>query len=285
MISSARHAMRLVWFVAVIVVLAAPPAHAELWKYEDGSGAVNFTDSLANVPPEYRHTARRHTVQDPGAAPSDGGVEAIQRERERVIASFTPEQLKEALAKGLLTVDEVNQLVAQGALRSSDVGDQYRFAGKPAPKAAAPSAPPIDLAERELQSLMALRKSSTGQAAQARSMMDNLSEIKDSPKFTYALVGELGLAVLLIVTMPFVMRKYNDDGTRRIIRASFFFIFIIVSMTGNMLLFKDEVAGLLEMKHAATPPGASDASAAQPASLQGKPWQPDPAENAAPVTP
>lgn len=277
MSSPGKKTMRLRWLVAAVVLLAAPAAHAELWKYEDGSGAVNFTDSLANVPPEYRHTARRHVAQDPGAAPSDGGIEAIKRERERVIASFTPEQLKEALAKGLLTVDEVNQLVAAGALRTSDVGDQYRFAGKPAPKAAA-AAPALSNEERDLQMLMALSKRQTGQAAQARSMMDGLNDIKNSPKFTYALAGELGLAVLLIVTMPFVMRKYNDDGTRRIIRASFFFMFVIISATGNMLLFKDEVAGMLSMKTAAQA-GAEAAAPVQPTTLQGKPWQPDDAAN------
>lgn len=265
--------MRFLWIITAAVLLVAPAAEAELWKYEDASGGVNFTDDISNVPPEYRHTARRHVAQDPGAAPADGGVEAIKRERERVIASFTPEQLKEAISKGLLTVDEVNQLVAGGRLRASEVGDQYRFAGKPAPKAAGGPAPSISNEERDLQMLMKLSKHSAGQAAQVGSFMESFEEIKNSPKFSYALAGELGLAVLLIVAMPFVMRKYNDDGTRRIIRASFFFIFVIVSATGNMLLFKDEVAGMLNLKNTAA--GVSADPAAQPAELQGKPWQPE----------
>lgn len=278
MISFKEKTVRFLWIIAAaVLVFVAPAAHAELWKYEDASGGVNFTDDISNVPPEYRHTARRHVVQDPGAAPADGGLEAIKRERERVIASFTPEQLKEAIAKGLLTVDEVNQLVARGQLRASEVGDQIRFAGKPAPKPAGQAAPAISNEERDLKMLMALSQRGAGQAAQARSVMDGLEEIKNSPKFTYAMAGELGLAVLLIVTMPFVMRKYNDDGTRRIIRASFFFIFVIVSATGNMLLFKDEVAGMLNLKNSLEQAGRVSADpAAQPAALQGKPWQPEP---------
>lgn len=282
--------MRLVVFAVAAVLLTAPAAEAELWKYEDESGGVNFTDEFAKVPLEYRHTARKHVIQDAGAAPADGGVAAIMKERERVIDGFSAAQAKEAVAKGLLTVDEVNRLVQKGVLRSSELGDQYRFAGKAAPApSAAPAAsrdeaqPELTAAERDLKMLQELSTGNLARAAQARSVMDDVEAIKNSPKFKYAMIGEGVLALLLIAGMPFVMRRYNDDGTRRIIRASFFFSFIIISATGNMLLFKDEVAGLLEMKNTAENAGSSAAGpAAEPASLQGKPWQP---ESAAPANP
>jgi clan AA aspartic protease (TIGR02281 family) len=47
-----RRVFRLSW---VILLLALAPAYAEIYKWVDRDGRVHFSDTLAGVPPEYRH--------------------------------------------------------------------------------------------------------------------------------------------------------------------------------------------------------------------------------------
>jgi len=46
-----RYVFHLSW---VILLLTAPSAYAEIYKWIDGNGRVHFTDTIAGVPPEYR---------------------------------------------------------------------------------------------------------------------------------------------------------------------------------------------------------------------------------------
>jgi hypothetical protein len=102
-----------------------------------------------------------------------------------------------------------------------------------------------------------------------------LQSIRASHNFRNSLIFEGILFLGLIIGLPFTLRNYRDDGTRRIIRASFFFSFLIVSATGNMLFFKQEISKAFALEEQLHVPTASaptsnpstGTSAGQPAHL------------------
>jgi hypothetical protein len=260
------------WVAAALLLGWVTSADAELWRYEDASGAVSFTDSLDNVPPEFRHTARRHTIQEHQTQPDNATstVEDIKAERRRIIATFSTEQAKAALHKGLLTEEEVGLLVDRGALRLTEVGDSVRFAKRPeqvmADRAAKAQANTARLEDADTRMLRELAGMQSGRGAQIEMVKQAAESSFDPDKIKHSMMGTGALAVLMIIVYPFILRKYNDDGTRRIIRMSFMFSFTIIVSTGNFVLFRDDIVRLLGFKQGIA--SAAGASTPQPQKIE-----------------
>ncbi len=47
-----------------LIILFAAPTLADYYRYKDASGTPGYTDRLENIPPEYRHTAVKLTLQE-----------------------------------------------------------------------------------------------------------------------------------------------------------------------------------------------------------------------------
>jgi hypothetical protein len=252
--------MKLAALALAAVILAAAPAAAAMYRYEDETGAVNFVDDPAKIPERYRAAARTHEPQaesaaDRAAAATAFDPQALAKKRLAIIATYTPAQAEAALAKGLLTTDEVNYLVQAGALRTAAAGDAVRKSKvKVAPK---PTAPPPEpgLVDAELQMLQELGAGrSGGRAGQL------VAFVRDNPKAKYAAVGEAAFGVALLVALPFILRRYHSDSAR-LIKTSLFLAFVMITATVNLLLFKDDLALLLS----AGKPGAAAQSPTPPA--------------------
>lgn len=80
---------------AFVCLLIASPVAAEFYKYRDSSGAIHFTDNLAEVPPDQRPKAEAYQsyekpepAPEPEAAPPPGDKspeeQALEAERRRV---------------------------------------------------------------------------------------------------------------------------------------------------------------------------------------------------------
>ena len=253
--------MRAAGAVLAVVLLSAIPGAAEMWRYEDAQGNVAFVDDPSKIPAQYRASARAHVPASEGTPNglASGDMQAILKKRHEILSHYTTEQAEAALRKGLLTVDEVEFLVSSGALRASAVGVQYRDAVHAAPQPATAASPKtVDAAERDLIMLQALG-SGTGRNVPLTMLQEFGSRVQNNPHVRYALMGEGILFLVLLAALPFLLRKYHDESTRRIVRTSLFLIFVIVSATGNLILFRDDIAFLLAAGKA--PPAPAPAAA------------------------
>jgi clan AA aspartic protease (TIGR02281 family) len=59
--------MRSIWTTAVLLIVVALPAAAEIYRWTDEQGRVHFTQDLSQVPPEHRSQALERTLE---AAPT-----------------------------------------------------------------------------------------------------------------------------------------------------------------------------------------------------------------------
>ncbi len=245
----------------VFAFLSVTPAAAEMWQYTDESGALNFTNEYTNIPVKLRGSAQKHTLKS---------NEEIAEARRLRIDTFSPEEAKRALQNGELTEEEVSRLVVKGSLRTSDAGDAIRFAVSPQQ-----AAEKKRLAEEAAKANdggafgdMTAEQMKAVSGTQMSELKKFTSRIRLSPNFEYAMYGEAALILIVMIGLPFALRSYRDEGTRRIIRASFFFSFLIVSATANILFFKTEVTEALNLG-AALPshPTAVTPPAGQPAHL------------------
>jgi hypothetical protein len=53
--------------VLLLVLLLPPSAAADIYRWEDGEGAVHFTDDISTIPPPYRGKATLHIREAPGS--------------------------------------------------------------------------------------------------------------------------------------------------------------------------------------------------------------------------
>ncbi len=235
-----KPAMKIATWIVLGVLMSAVPAAAEMWRYTDETGAINFTNDYSNIPLKLRGSAKKHVLKTD---------DEIAEARHQYLDALTSEMAKQQLAQGELTEEDVQYLVTKGSLRTSELGDAYRFSKsrnqiqseRLAAQAAAATAATQADGSLSIQQMQAM---SGGQVGELKKFA---KRIQESPNFKNSLYFEGVLMALMIVGLPFVLRNYHDDGTRRIIRASFFFSFLIISATGNILLFKDEITDVMNL--------------------------------------
>ncbi len=226
----------------LLLLCALVAADAGMWRYEDAAGNVNFTNNLDAVPLEFRAKATRFEPRSDRvqseAALGAGGIAAYASQKELdEAAALTQAQAEERLRAGRLTEAQVRYLVERGVLRTSALGDTVR-SGRTQAELAAERAQAAKAANEDPLGLGKLAVP----MASPQGIRERLRPITESPKFRWSLIGEGVLMGILIVALPFALRKYHEDGTRRIVRLSFIFIFVIISATGNLVLFRDEIA-------------------------------------------
>ncbi len=215
-------------------------ADPSFWRYTDKAGVEHLTNDFDSIPPALRESATPVADLSEVVKPADNDAGKAH------LDALSAREAEEMLWAGRLTVDDVDYLVKRGVLRSSVAGDSLRNAKTPEQLAA------------ERASRLAALEAASGVHADPRLgtvslLRAFLYDVKESPKFKWALIGQLALAIGMIVAMPFVMRKYNSDSTRRIIRFSFLMIFGIVSTTGHLLLFRSETEQLFRIMNGAPP--------------------------------
>lgn len=62
--------------ILLLVPLLPPSASADIYRWEDGEGAVHFTDDLSNIPRAYRRKATLHIREAPRSLGPPPAVEA-----------------------------------------------------------------------------------------------------------------------------------------------------------------------------------------------------------------
>lgn len=119
------------WLLALTLVVAlAVPASAQFYKYRDKSGAIRFTDNLADVPPEQRENLKTYE-ETKTAVPEDtagGGEQTTPAEAEleaqRAAAQAKSQELRDR-QKALMDEYEALQqdreeLARMGGQRASE---------------------------------------------------------------------------------------------------------------------------------------------------------------------
>lgn len=247
-------------FIFVFFVATSGSAFAEMWKYEDASGEINFTNDFNSIPPKFRGKAKPFVPKAESAVLQSVTVADKRRE----VSSYSEDEARLLLREGRLTEDEVRYLVEHGVLRATEVGDALRFAGRAVTKPVqAVTNENMTDAERTAALAADIQKT-RGSANPVGSVMDQVNELKKSPNFTNSLIGEGILAAVLIIAMPFVMRNYNSDSTRRLIRFSFLATFVVLSLTMNAILFRDEIEGLMSLAAKAKSPAPAKETQVKP---------------------
>jgi len=136
-------------FAAIaLLMLFAADSRADIYRWEDGTGAIHFTDDLSNVPAAFRDKATMvireapRTPEAPSSAPPDRGTgqtkasptpapspkdEAAEAAREKESLASEAEQLKAKIAakEKLIRFVEDRQNLAMNPYRSRvvDPGD------------------------------------------------------------------------------------------------------------------------------------------------------------------
>lgn len=109
---------------ALLLALLLPPAAADIYRWEDGEGAVHFTDDISNIPPPYRGRAKLHIREAPGSrgplppaeaspglAPGSPGLAPPPEENEGAALDREREQLR----------SRIDQLDAKIAAKESHI--------------------------------------------------------------------------------------------------------------------------------------------------------------------
>lgn len=252
--------MRTIALALVMAVLFAAPAAAEMYRYVDENGSVNFVDDPSKIPPQFRNQAKEYVPPAPPAPGSAeaGDMQAIIRKRREIISSYSADQAEAALKKGILTTDEVDFLVQKGALRTSAAGVIMREAalqghGDATPAAKQQTGLQAGQDVGELESISAKAPTGTPQGTSAGAATGEkgnpltalLARARANPKSKYVLLGEAALAALLLAALPLLRRRYPGEDTRKVIASALVFAFIAVSAVGNLLLFRSEITQYL----------------------------------------
>jgi hypothetical protein len=194
----------------------------QLWQYTDSHGVPTITNDYASIPAKYR----------PDAAPLELSGGSTQAEAPAGDGQARAEALAQ-LQAGRLTDKEVESLIEKGVLRRMDLGVPIN------PEKTRP--PPLPQGDMAADIAAARHEALAGQLGPITQIRQAVTEIRASPKFTYALYGQGALLLLMILALPFVLRRYHEESTRRVVRFAFASIFIIVSITGQLVVFKNEL--------------------------------------------
>lgn len=85
--------------VVATFLLLLPPitSRADIYRWEDSTGTVHFTDDVSTIPPQYRKDStmmirEAPSVGPPAQAPSSGTTKAEPAEEEKVVIDVPPEE-------------------------------------------------------------------------------------------------------------------------------------------------------------------------------------------------
>lgn len=210
----------LVLLLATLVLSA--PGDPQFWRYTDAQGHVYLTNEFETIPPALRKNAQPFALS---AAPA-----------EKKTSTPNEASIEQALREGTLSADELDELIASGAFRTSALSDSYRHAREPGDER--------DAAPGHLNRLAANQYDAMGTLSTLHVLRAYLRDIRASDKFWWSLGGQAAVVVAAIMALPFILRRYRTPETRRVVRASIFFMVIIVSATGQLLLFRSETETL-----------------------------------------
>ena len=202
-------------------LLLTATADAPFWQYTDRNGVLHVTNDPDSIPPALRDEATPFEFEGERATDAP--------------APLNEADVEQALREGVLTEEELQTLLSEGALRSSPVGDSYRHARTPSPDQPESSGGHLDAL---------IYEGAPGTLATMSVLQAYLRDLRESDKFWWSLGGQAALILAAIIALPFLLRRYHSPETRRVVRASVFWIVIIVSATGQVLLFRAETETL-----------------------------------------